>query len=88
MVAGPAPHEEGEHTVTDPFRAKPKPSAPQAAPEPPSPPPVVPSEGVANPSRGDLEDMRKAELQALARERNLSDDGTKVELVDRLSGSS
>lgn len=68
--------------MTDPFRARPK---TPAAPRPPSPPPVVPSEGVNEPSRAELEDMRKAELQALARERSLDDDGTKAELVDRLA---
>lgn len=51
----------------------------------PAPPPVVPSEGIVEPSRAELDDMRKAELQALARERGLDDDGTKADLIDRLA---
>lgn len=51
----------------------------------PSPPPAVPREGVVEPSRADLDDMRKAELQALARERGLDDSGTKADLIDRLA---
>lgn len=71
----------------DPFRARTKPTSEQAtaARQEKSPPPVVPSEGVSYPSRSDLEDMRKPELQALARERKLDDDGTKADLVDRLA---
>lgn len=74
--------------MTDPFRAKPKPGAqpePDEGRQEKSPPPVVPTEGVSHPSRADLDDMRKPELQALARERNVDDDGTKAELVERLA---
>ena len=36
-------------------------------------------------SRAELDDMRKADLVALAQERGVDDDGTKADLVDRLS---
>lgn len=63
----------------------PNPFAPKRPATPAPPPPVVPNEGVVEPSRAELDDMRKAELQALARERGLDDDGTKADLVDRLT---
>lgn len=72
--------------MTDPFRAKPKPAQAEGeGRQEKSPPPVVPTEGVSHPSRADLDDMRKPELAALARERGVDDDGTKAELVDRLA---
>lgn len=84
--------------MTDPFRAKKKPSGqqghaatsaePNAGPadeQPTTAPSAAPS--AALPSRAELEDMRKADLIELARDRGLDDDGTKADLVDRLSGS-
>lgn len=40
----------------------------------------------AVPSRAELDDLRKADLQELARERGLDDSGTKADLVERLAG--
>lgn len=78
MVAGHAADEEG--VVTDPFRAKRKATGQQQAAAAPR------ADG--EPSRAELEDMRKAELVELAEQRGLDTDGTKADLVDRLSGSS
>lgn len=74
--------------MTDPFKARPKPSAQQAAPSTP-PAPSGDSEPAKPPlpSRGRLEDMNKAALQALARDRGVSDEGTRADIVDRLTGS-
>lgn len=46
--------------------------------------PATPAPAPA-PTRGELDDMRKAELVALAQARGVNDDGTKAELVDRLA---
>lgn len=72
--------------MTNPFTPKRRAGQqPQPSRQEPSPPPVVPTEGVVEPSRAELDDMRKPELQALARERGVDADGTKAELVDRLA---
>lgn len=60
--------------MTDPFKARSKGST--RAPTPAD---------RGEPSRAELEDLRKTELIELARERGLDTDGTKAELVDRLA---
>ncbi|MDN5919192.1 MAG: SAP domain-containing protein [Pseudonocardia sp.] len=64
-----------------PKRSKPAPKPPGSTP----PPAVGPGTGVVEPSRAELDDMRKAELVALARERGLDTEGTRAELIDRLA---
>ena len=45
----------------------------------------TPAATVVEPSRAELDDLRKPELQDLARQRGLDDSGTKAELVERLA---
>lgn len=50
----------------------------------PSTPPA-PAAPLVEPTRAELDDLRKPELQDLARQRGLDDSGTKAELVERLA---
>lgn len=64
--------------MTDPFRARRKPSAPADDAATLTAPPA------SLPSRAELEDMTKAQLQGMARARGVDDSGTKTAIIDRL----
>jgi len=57
---------------------------PAPAPEPAPAEPREPAVEVSVYTHGQLDDMRKAELQVLARERGLDDGGTRDDLIERI----
>lgn len=70
--------------MTNPFMARQKGGAPAPVEQAEQQAPETRTDG--EPSRAELKAMTVPELRQLARDRQLDDDGTKAELVERLAG--